>query len=151
MLEKATSAAKATALGHEVECIEIQAGLADVLKASGLYAKVICADFLQQQPGPDRVYDRIIMNPPFDRELDVEHVSHALRFLSEDGLLVAIMSAGTEYRSSAAEPGLPQPDREHEGKLAGPAERLVRECGNERQHPDVAGVGKRSATDMVVR
>ena len=56
-------------------------------------------DFLKLTPDP--VYDRVVMNPPFDAELDIEHVQHAMGFLAEDGMLAAIMSAGTEYRETA--------------------------------------------------
>jgi hypothetical protein len=40
------------------------------------------------------------MNPPFDRERDIDHVVHALDFLEPDGFLTAIMSAGTEFRET---------------------------------------------------
>jgi hypothetical protein len=40
------------------------------------------------------------MNPPFDRERDIDHVMHALEFLEPDGFLIAIMSAGTEFRET---------------------------------------------------
>ena len=41
------------------------------------------------------------MNPPFDRGRDVDHVSHALKLLAPDGVLVAVMSAGVEFREDA--------------------------------------------------
>ncbi len=84
--------------GGVVDCVEIQPHLAAALEASGRYRRVIAADFLALPPSP--VYDRIIMNPPFDRERDIDHVMHAMRFLKPDGLLVAVMSAGTEWRST---------------------------------------------------
>lgn len=87
-------------LDNVVDCVEVQPHLAHELEASGQYAKVICADFLQLRPDPDRLYDRIVMNPPFDRERDIDHVVHALDFLKPDGCLVAIMSAGTEFRET---------------------------------------------------
>jgi hypothetical protein len=40
------------------------------------------------------------MNPRFDRERDVDHVMHALKFLKPDGFLTAIMSASTEVRDT---------------------------------------------------
>lgn len=83
-----------------VDCIELQPHLADQLKAQGIYNRVTCADFLQVQPDPSRLYDRIVMNPPFDRERDIDHVMHAMKFLKEDGILIAIMSAGTEFRQT---------------------------------------------------
>lgn len=84
-----------------VDCIEIQPHLANELKAAGIYGKVICADFMQIEPESTGLYDLVIMNPPFDRERDIDHVVHALKFLKPDGQLVAIMSAGTEFRQTA--------------------------------------------------
>ncbi len=43
-------------------------------------------------------YDRVIMNPPFSGRADILHVTHAMRFLKPGGILVAIMSAGVEFR-----------------------------------------------------
>ena len=43
---------------------------------------------------------RVAMNPPFDRERDIDHVMHALTFLKPGGVLTAIMSAGTEFRET---------------------------------------------------
>lgn len=81
-----------------VDCVEIQPGLAADLEAEGIYNKVICADFMALQPDPS--YDMVIMNPPFDRERDIDHVVQALRFLKPGGTLHAIMSAGTEFRET---------------------------------------------------
>lgn len=83
-----------------VDCIEMQPHLAHQLEAEGIYNRVICADFLKVQPDPARLYDRVVMNPPFDRERDIDHVVHALNFLKPDGVLIAIMSAGTEFRET---------------------------------------------------
>jgi hypothetical protein len=85
---------------HRVDCVEVQPKLARGLRAERLYRKVWCGDFLQMQPDPKRLYDRVVMNPPFDLERDVDHVTHALNWLKPDGQLVAIMSAGTEFRET---------------------------------------------------
>lgn len=85
--------------GHLVDCCEVQPAYAQALKTSGGYRKVWCGDFLGLQPGPD-LYDRVVMNPPFDRERDIDHVMHALKFLKPQGCLVAVMSAGTEFRGT---------------------------------------------------
>jgi len=90
----------AQATGAIVDCVEIQPALAEALGARGKYRHVWPADFLTMQPNPDRLYDRVVMNPPFDRERDIDHVMHALKFLKPDGCLVAIMSAGTEFRET---------------------------------------------------
>lgn len=87
-------------LDNVVDCVEVQPHLAHQLEAQGGYGRVICADFLQLLPSPNLRYDRIVMNPPFDRERDIDHVVHAMQFLKPDGQLVAIMSAGTEFRQT---------------------------------------------------
>ena len=86
--------------GCEVECIEIQPKLAEELRNAGPYTRVMEKDFLTHAPGEGRSYDRIVMNPPFDGGLDIAHVEHALRFLAPGGRLVAVMSAGTEFRET---------------------------------------------------
>jgi predicted RNA methylase len=53
-------------------------------------------DFLAMTPRP--MYDRIVMNPPFERLADIAHVEHAARFLRPDGVLVAITSPGWQFR-----------------------------------------------------
>jgi predicted RNA methylase len=55
-------------------------------------------DFLQVEPYPG--FDRVIMNPPFAKEADIDHVMHAAKFLRPGGRLVAVMSAGTKFRTS---------------------------------------------------
>jgi hypothetical protein len=62
--------------------------------------RVIRADFLSLRPQNFDPYDLVVMNPPFDRERDVDHVTHALEFLKPGGQLFAIMSAGTEFRET---------------------------------------------------
>jgi hypothetical protein len=83
-----------------VDCVEIQPELAHQLMAENIYNRVTCADFLAIRPNEHRLYDRVVMNPPFDRERDIDHVTHALDFLKPDGCLIAVMSAGTEFRET---------------------------------------------------
>ena len=91
-------ASLAAAKGADVDCIEVQPHLALALDAAGRYRRVWEADFLTVPPIPG--YDRVVMNPPFDLERDIDHVMHAMRFLKPEGMLVAIMSAGTEWRGT---------------------------------------------------
>lgn len=86
--------------GNIVDCVEIQPHLAAGLEAEGIYNRVYCQDFLTLSPEVTGLYDRVVMNPPFDRERDIDHVMHALKFLKPDGMLAAIMSAGTEFRET---------------------------------------------------
>lgn len=55
-------------------------------------------DFLTVEPDP--VYDRVVMNPPFGRQADIKHVSHALKFLKPGGLLVSVMASSVTFRSN---------------------------------------------------
>ena len=84
--------------GANVDCIEINADRAKILISKNFV--VIGNDFLKMTP--TKKYDRILMNPPFDKGLDVIHVRHAINFLKPSGQLIAIMSAGARYRSDKA-------------------------------------------------
>ena len=86
--------------GAVVTAIEVQQHLVAELQASGRCERVIHADFFDITPDDIGLFDRIIMNPPFDSDRDVDHVAHAMKFLKPGGRLVAIMSAGTEFRST---------------------------------------------------
>lgn len=81
----------------EVVAVEISSGLSQILTREFPLTKVINGDFLQCNGGLGK-FDRIIMNPPFSGQADIEHVTHALKFLNEGGRLVAIMAAGAEFR-----------------------------------------------------
>ena len=83
-----------------VDCVEIQPELADGLRRAGIFGQVYTADFLALKPETTGLYDQVVMNPAFDRERDIDHVIHALRFLKPGGRLVAVMSAGTEFRQT---------------------------------------------------
>lgn len=85
---------------HVVDCIEIQQHLIPDLKAKRM-GRVYNADFMSIEPETTGLYDLVVMNPPFDRERDIDHVVHALKFLKPDGQLIAIMSAGTEFRQTS--------------------------------------------------
>lgn len=58
-------------------------------------SSVFCDDFLNRQVTD---IDRVIMNPPFARKADIDHVLHAYSMLRPGGKLVSVMSAGTKYR-----------------------------------------------------
>lgn len=56
------------------------------------------ADFLALPPRAE--FDRVVMNPPFEKQADIRHVQHALKFLKPGGKLVSIMSAGVMFRDN---------------------------------------------------
>ena len=45
-------------------------------------------------------FDRILMNPPFEKQQDIDHVTKAFELLAEGGILVAIMSSGVTFRNN---------------------------------------------------
>lgn len=59
---------------------------------------VTMADFLTVEPV--KGYDLVVMNPPFARQADIRHVTHAHRFLRPGGRLVSVMSAGAAFRGN---------------------------------------------------
>ena len=83
-------ATAAAARGAIVDCIERDPGYATDLSDTHVVRRVQVADFLTTPASPG--YDRVLMNPPFTRGTDMAHVTHALRFLKPDGLLVSVMS-----------------------------------------------------------
>lgn len=88
------------AAGAVVDCIERDPEHANVLQSTGVARTVLIADFLTVPP--EATYDRVVMNPPFTKGADIAHVTHALRFLKPDGVLVAVMSASVAYQGGAA-------------------------------------------------
>jgi len=80
--------------GYPLTCIERAYSLVEYLKGHGILCE--CADFLTVEPTPQ--FDRVLMNPPFERGQDEKHVRHALRFLKPGGRLVAIVSTTTAKR-----------------------------------------------------
>ena len=68
--------------------MEFNRELSPVLSAKG--HDVEYGDFLAHQGQ----YDRIVMNPPFEKGADISHVQHAYKQLKPGGRLVAIMSGG---------------------------------------------------------
>ncbi|BCA57704.1 DUF4942 domain-containing protein [Sphingomonas sp. HMP6] len=87
--------------GADVTCIEIQPGLAHELRVVHWFSDVRTADFLEMKPDADDLFDVILMNPPFDRGRDCDHVRHAFGFLKPGGKLVAVMSARAEFGTDA--------------------------------------------------
>lgn len=92
----------AAAAGARVMCYEIDQKRCETLVAVSARAErrldmVVQRDFLGADPAP--VYDRVLMNPPFAKQADIEHVSHAAKFLKPGGRLVAVMSASVTFRT----------------------------------------------------
>lgn len=119
--------------GHEqVTVVELLPGNARKLREAG-FSGVVEQDFLSLVPNP--VYERIVMNPPFNGGIDVDHVMHAARFLRPDGKLVAITSIGWGQNS---------------GRKAQAFRDFVQECEGEVQEVP-AGAFKEAGTNVPTR
>lgn len=82
-----------------VTCVEVSELRATILKNKNY--NVHRADFLTwAEAQPHQAYDRIVMNPPFDRGQWKAHVEHALPLLKRGGRLVAILPEGASGKYS---------------------------------------------------
>jgi phospholipid N-methyltransferase len=79
---------------------QLAAGLVGMIDGArgGIKGKARCADFLALTPDDLGTFDRIAMNPPFDRGADIRHVEHARTFLTPGGRLVAVVANGPRQR-----------------------------------------------------
>lgn len=80
----------AAAAGGEVDVIEISSQLRDILTLKGYTA--VAHDF--NTFTPDEPYKAILMNPPFSKRQDAEHIMRAYGMLASGGTLVAIAGEG---------------------------------------------------------
>jgi len=79
--------------GAKITVCEIVPRLQEILELKGF--PVADADFFDHQGK----YDRILMNPPFEKGQDIDHVQHAFSLLEEGGRLVSIMCEGVFFRN----------------------------------------------------
>lgn len=78
-----------------VICGELMQKNIDVLEQKNYH--VSFTNFLNYK---EKHFDRIIMNPPFAKQQDLDHVTHAYSLLNPGGRLVSIMSNGITFRSN---------------------------------------------------
>ena len=74
-----------------------------ILEEMGLTVEGEFFEFVDEcnESGEDGLlFDRIIMNPPFERQADIDHVTAAYGLLAPGGILVTIMSAGVLFREN---------------------------------------------------
>lgn len=105
------AAREAVGSGLHIVAVEINQQLANALATRNAAETIIAADFLDMAGATqDAKFDRVIMNPPFERGADLRHIENARRMLKPGGRLVAICADGprqrerlqpiaTEYRS----------------------------------------------------
>lgn len=83
-------------VGGNVDAVELAPELRDILKEKGF--NVVGSDF--DTFTPDKLYDRVLMNPPFSHDLDIKHVQKAFEHLKPGGKLTAIVSTMAGERSN---------------------------------------------------
>lgn len=87
----------AKAMGAHVDAVEYASSLRDILAQKG--HNLIGSDFTEMKSEPK--YDRIVMNPPFEKGQDMAHVQRAYEMLKPGGKMVAIMGEGGFFRSDS--------------------------------------------------
>jgi hypothetical protein len=83
--------------GAWIDTVEINPRLRDLLVLKNY--RVMAFDFLEFENDQESPYDRIVMNPPFERQQDLDHIRHAYNLLATHGVLVSVLSPSFEFRS----------------------------------------------------
>ncbi len=83
----------------DVVAVEIVYSLVRILREKYPAYSIVDGDFLEVWRGLG-LFDRIIMNPPFDHGLDIRHILYARELLAPDGRLVAICADGPRQRDA---------------------------------------------------
>ena len=83
---------------HQLICVEVNPSMAERLRER---FTVMEADFLGVTFRPERLFERVVMNPPFAGQADIDHVRHAFDLLKPGGRLVSVMSSGVLFRENA--------------------------------------------------
>lgn len=72
--------------------VEINPQLCSILRQVDPQATIVNGDFLDY--ASEARFDRIVMNPPFESAIDIEHIMHAMTLLKPGGRLVALCANG---------------------------------------------------------
>lgn len=64
-------------------------------------------DFMKARvPMDGAQFDAVVMNPPFEKQQDIDHVLHAYKMLKPGGRLVSVMANGITFREDKKAKGL---------------------------------------------
>ncbi|QHS60838.1 DNA methyltransferase family protein [Chitinophaga agri] len=113
--------------GLSYYAVEINKDLTAILRDKGYGVKE--SDFLQLKPASP-LFDRILMNPPFENGKDADHVIHALTFLKPGGRLVAIVGEGLFFRKFKKEKSFRELLRTKNAYVSEPIEEAFRNAFN---------------------
>ncbi|MCH6256726.1 RsmD family RNA methyltransferase [Puniceicoccaceae bacterium K14] len=83
---------------ESITAIEVNHDLSMILreKFKGLPVVVSMVDFMNIEPYA--TFDRVVMNPPFEKRQDIDHILKAVKHLKTGGRLVAICANGPKQR-----------------------------------------------------
>lgn len=81
---------------YDVDCGELFFGNRKILEEKGY--SLVFDNFLEY--AEYEKYDRIIMNPPFEGQADIDHVNHAYKMLKKGGRLVSVMASSVGFRKN---------------------------------------------------
>lgn len=90
----------------DLDCVEFVQAMATKLFLEGFSTRP--GDFLALEPW--RLFDRVLMNPPFEKRQDEAHIRHACTFLKPGGRLVAVCASPTGDRLASIADVQPLPD-----------------------------------------
>ena len=76
--------------------IELNHNNHHTLKDKGYSAELW--DFLTYNPS--KLFDKIVMNPPFSKQQDIDHILHAYELLKPGGILISVVSESPFFRSN---------------------------------------------------
>lgn len=87
-------------VGAKVFCVELNPKCIEILKGKGY--ETLEGDFLTCLPiSPTGVFKKIIMNPPFSMQQDVDHILYAFNnLLDNGGILVSVVSESPFFREN---------------------------------------------------
>lgn len=83
--------------GCAVDCVELLPDNVRVLESKGYRVQPGC--FLSI--AAKGLYSRVVMNPPFEKQADIDHVLHAWNCVAPGGRLVAIMASSVAFRENS--------------------------------------------------
>lgn len=82
-----------------IDAVEINYKLRNDIEEKYSNVLVSQSDFLEWYPPSGLGYDCIAMNPPFKNGDDIKHIKHALKFLNDGGILVALCANGSRQQA----------------------------------------------------
>lgn len=79
--------------------VEINPDMIEILRKRPEKFCIINADFLTLEKDDLGPCNRMIMNPPFTKQQDIDHIRHAFALLDRGGILVSVVSESPFFRS----------------------------------------------------